>query len=138
MSHVHGKGATPSGNQPTTSTRGGASAFPTPANNTGGGSGWGDSGLLKGGLDRDSTHLSSSSGESNSAKLSSISGEMSSLTEQKAAGEQSYQQNLADAGAVPSSGNAGVGFMGHKPGGSDTLPGWEKAKGAFNSVMGNE
>ena len=40
-----------SDNQPTTSTRGGASAHPTPANNSGGGAGWGDSGFLKGGLE---------------------------------------------------------------------------------------
>lgn len=51
MSHVQGKGATPSGNQPTTSTRGGASAYPTPANNTGGGAGWGDEGIIKGGME---------------------------------------------------------------------------------------
>lgn len=51
MSHTQGHGATPTGNQPTTSTRGGASAFPTPANNAGGGSGWGDSGFIKGGMD---------------------------------------------------------------------------------------
>lgn len=31
------------------STRGGASAQPTPANNSGGGSGWGDEGYPKGG-----------------------------------------------------------------------------------------
>ncbi len=50
MSHTQGSGATPSGNQPTTTTRGGASAQPTPANNAGGGSGWGDSGFIKGGM----------------------------------------------------------------------------------------
>ncbi|EED16991.1 conserved hypothetical protein [Talaromyces stipitatus ATCC 10500] len=31
------------------STQGGASAIPTAANNTGGGSGWGDEGFIKGG-----------------------------------------------------------------------------------------
>lgn len=31
------------------STQGGASAVPTAANNTGGGSGWGDAGFIKGG-----------------------------------------------------------------------------------------
>ncbi|KAL4781075.1 hypothetical protein BJX76DRAFT_336184 [Aspergillus varians] len=51
MSHTQGSGASSSGNQPTTATRGGASAYPTPANNTGGGSGWGDSGFLKGGTE---------------------------------------------------------------------------------------
>lgn len=37
------------GNHPRTSTLGGASAVPTPANNTGGGTGWGDKGFFKGG-----------------------------------------------------------------------------------------
>jgi hypothetical protein len=50
-SGTQGKGATPTGNQPTTATRGGASAYPTPANNSGGGAGWGDSGIIKGGLE---------------------------------------------------------------------------------------
>lgn len=39
------------GNHPRSSTVGGASAFPTPANNAGGGSGWGDKGFFKGGTD---------------------------------------------------------------------------------------
>lgn len=39
------------GNHPRTSTHGGASAFPTPANNAGGGRGWGDKGFWKGGTD---------------------------------------------------------------------------------------
>lgn len=39
------------GNHPRTSTEGGASAYPTPANNVGGGSGWGDKGFFKGGTD---------------------------------------------------------------------------------------
>lgn len=37
------------GNHPRTSTLGGASSVPTPANNTGGGTGWGDPGFFKGG-----------------------------------------------------------------------------------------
>ncbi|KAL4805102.1 hypothetical protein BDV18DRAFT_141946 [Aspergillus unguis] len=140
MSHVQGKGATPSGNQPTTSTRGGASAQPTPANNSGGGAGWGDSGFIKGGMDRVSNKLSSSPGDSNSAKVSSASGELSSITEQKRAGEKSYRKEVEEAGGpVPSQHEAsGQGFMSTKPGGSDTLPGWDKAKGAINSMMGNE
>ncbi|KAL3477670.1 hypothetical protein BJX99DRAFT_257270 [Aspergillus californicus] len=136
MSSVQGKGATPSGNQPTTSTRGGASAYPTPANNTGGGSGWGDSGMLKGGLEGVSKTLSSSSGESQTSKHSAMTGEFSSLTEQKGPGEETYRQEVAEAGEIRTT--ADPGFMGHKPGGSGTLPGWEKAKGALNSVIGNE
>lgn len=38
------------GNHSRTSTLGGASAVPTPANNSGGGSGWGDRGFFKGGM----------------------------------------------------------------------------------------
>ncbi|KAL3463686.1 hypothetical protein BJX64DRAFT_287155 [Aspergillus heterothallicus] len=131
MSGTQGKGATPSGNQPTTSTRGGASAYPTPANNSGGGAGWGDSGFLKGGLEGISNRLSSGSGESQTSKLSSMSGELSDITEQKAAGEQRYKNRVAEAGAIPSESEGGPSFMKHKPGGSDTLPGWNKAKGAL-------
>lgn len=70
----------------------------------------------------------------NTTKPSSTSGGMSSISEQKAAGEESYRQDLEEAGAVPSAqkSNADASFMNHKPGGSDTLPGWETAKGAFN------
>lgn len=59
---------------------------------------------------------------------------MSSISEQKAAGEESYRHDLEEAGGVPSAeeSNAAAGFMAHKPGGSDTLPGWETAKGALN------
>ncbi|KAL4926134.1 uncharacterized protein BDV17DRAFT_270145 [Aspergillus undulatus] len=140
MSHLQGKGATPSGNQSTTSTRGGASAYPTPANNTGGGAGWGDSGIIKGGLEGASNRLSSSSGESHSAKLSSISGHLSSLSEQKRAGEERYQQDVDEAGGVPrpEAGGGDAHFMRTKPGGGDTLPGWEGIKKGVNSVMGNE
>ncbi|KAL4978871.1 hypothetical protein BDW66DRAFT_148726 [Aspergillus desertorum] len=140
MSSLQGKGTSSSDNQPTTSTRGGASAYPTPANNSGGGAGWGDSGFLKGGLKGISNRLSSSSGESHSGKLSDISGEMSSLKEHKAAGEQRYQQDVEEAGGmVPkSSDHTNASFMNGKPGGGGTLPGWETAKGAVNSMMGNE
>ncbi|KAL4886003.1 hypothetical protein BJY04DRAFT_98149 [Aspergillus karnatakaensis] len=136
MSKVEGKGATPSGNQPTTSTRGGASAYPTPANNSGGGAGWGDSGILKGGLEGVSKTLSSGSGESHTGKLSSLTGELSSLKDQKAAGEQRYQDDVNEAGGVPATASEDASFMNRKPGGSDTLPGWEQAKGAVNSVIG--
>ncbi|KAL2851069.1 hypothetical protein BJY01DRAFT_245171 [Aspergillus pseudoustus] len=136
MSAQQGKGATPTGNQPTTSTRGGASAYPTPANNAGGGAGWGDSGFIKGGLEGISNRLSSGSGESQTSKLSSMSGEMSGLSEQKAAGKQQYKNDVDEAGAIPSESDPS--FMKHKPGGSDTLPGWNKARGAFDSVLGNE
>ncbi|KAL5049380.1 hypothetical protein BDW71DRAFT_204645 [Aspergillus fruticulosus] len=140
MSSLQGKGMSSSDNQPTTSTRGGASAHPTPANNSGGGSGWGDSGFLKGGLEGVSNRLSSTSGESHSGKLSSLSGEMSSLKEQKAVGEQRYQKDVEEAGGTMprSSDHSDASFMKGKPGGGGTLPGWETAKGAINSMMGHE
>ncbi|KAL4954203.1 hypothetical protein BDW69DRAFT_183722 [Aspergillus filifer] len=127
MSATQGKGATPSGNQPTISTRGGASAYPTPANNAGGG-----------GLEGISNRLSSGSGESSTSKLSSISGEMSDLCNQKAAGEKQYKSDVAEAGAIPTEAEGNPSFMKHKPGGSDTLPGWNKAKDALGGVLGNE
>ncbi|CBF73662.1 hypothetical protein AN7990.2 [Aspergillus nidulans FGSC A4] len=140
MSSLQGKGMSSSDNQPTTSTRGGASAHPTPANNSGGGAGWGDSGLLKGGLEGVSNRLSSTSGESHSGKISSLNGELSSLKEQKMAGEQRYRQDIEESGGtVPkSSDHSDASFMTGKPGGAGTLPGWETAKGALNSMMGNE
>ncbi|KAL2793224.1 hypothetical protein BJX66DRAFT_231142 [Aspergillus keveii] len=138
MSATQGKGATPTGNQPTTSTRGGASAYPTPANNSGGGAGWGDSGIIKGGLEGISNRLSSGSGESATSKLSSISGEMSGISKQKAAGEQRYKSAEAEAGAIPAEVEGDPSFMKRKPGGSDTLPGWNQAKGALGGVLGNE
>ncbi|KAL2863270.1 uncharacterized protein BJX67DRAFT_364308 [Aspergillus lucknowensis] len=61
---------------------------------------------------------------------------MSSISEQKAAGKKSYRDELMEAGAMPTSEDRS--FAQHKPGGSDTLPGWNKAKGAFNNVMGLE
>lgn len=48
-------GADSSPNHPTTATPvGGTSAIPTPANNVGGGTGWGDKGFTKGGIDQPS------------------------------------------------------------------------------------
>lgn len=41
----------PSRNHPVTAVAGGASAEPTPANNVGGGAGWGDKAFSKGGTD---------------------------------------------------------------------------------------
>lgn len=79
-----------------------------------------------------SNRLSSSPSESNPVKVSSTSGGMSSISEQKATGEASYRHDLEEVGGVPGAGSdAGAGFAYHKPGGSDTLPGWETAKGAF-------
>lgn len=39
-------------NHPTTATTGGASGKPSPANNVGGGTGWGDKGFTKGGINQ--------------------------------------------------------------------------------------
>lgn len=39
----------PGGNHPRTSSMGGSGSVPTPANNVGGGTGWGDKGFFKGG-----------------------------------------------------------------------------------------
>ncbi|KAL5340569.1 hypothetical protein BJX70DRAFT_101056 [Aspergillus crustosus] len=133
MSGLGGKGVTPTGNQPSSAVQGGASAYPTPANNSGGGSGWGDSGFIKGGLSGKSKNLSSSGAESGSGQISSLSGKMSKLEEQKASGR---ENNLSEIGGIPTHENAS--FMTHKPAGPSTLPGWEKAKGVVNSVIGNE
>lgn len=46
----------PSRNHTTTSVAGGSSAEPTPANNVGGGSGWGDPSFQKGGVGEDNEY----------------------------------------------------------------------------------
>ncbi|KAI9370610.1 hypothetical protein BJX61DRAFT_514855 [Aspergillus egyptiacus] len=127
MSSLSGSGSTPSGNQPTTSTRGGASAQPTPANNSGGGAGWGDSGFIKGGIQGISSNLPGSS--DSGSKLATLNGEFPSMKEQKGAAEEKYLSRFAEAGGPLPSTAEDASFMNHKPGGGDTLPGWNKLRG---------
>ncbi|PYH44130.1 uncharacterized protein BP01DRAFT_89307 [Aspergillus saccharolyticus JOP 1030-1] len=95
-------------------TRGGASAEPTPANNAGGGSGWGDSGHPKGGISNDILTTP----------------ELSSITDQKTRAENKFLGRF-DEGQGMQEGTCATedhSFMERKPGGSGALPGWETMK----------
>ncbi|KAL3461693.1 hypothetical protein BJX64DRAFT_289104 [Aspergillus heterothallicus] len=59
---------------------------------------------------------------------------MSGIGKQKATGEQRYQSAEAEAGAIPAEVEGDPSFIKRKPGGSDTLPGWNQAKRAFGGI----
>ncbi|KAF7591128.1 hypothetical protein BBP40_001967 [Aspergillus hancockii] len=111
---------------PAAGTRGGASAEPTPANNVGGGRGWGDPGFLKGGTNDEGTgHISDKIKTSYSSA-----NEFSSLRDQKTHAEDNYMDRMHREEGVKDGTCATEdhSFMKTRPGGSETLPGWEKAK----------
>ncbi|KAJ5979415.1 FAD dependent oxidoreductase [Penicillium viridicatum] len=133
-------GASSSANHPTTATSGGASTKPTPANNTGGGSGWGDPGFAKGGTtETPDTGLGHVAARNPASTIGSFLG----LEDQKGRAEHKYLErvNLAANDAEPTNPSGGPStcatedhsFMEQKPGGPDTLPGWKTAKNVFNS-----
>ncbi|RMJ23508.1 hypothetical protein PHISP_05630 [Aspergillus sp. HF37] len=126
-------------NRPTTTTEGGASAVPTPANNVGGGSGWGDEGFWKGGSGRQEP------GHANAPNPQSTIGNFLGLSSQKGiAGthnEERFDRAAGHADRTTQSGEPTCegedhSFMTHRPGCSQTLPGWGKAKDAFNTIHG--
>ncbi|KAJ5264656.1 hypothetical protein N7534_007967 [Penicillium rubens] len=130
-----GDGTNSSTNHPTTATSGGASAKPTPANNAGGGSGWGDQGFIKGGTtDTKNAGL----GHEAARKSASTIGNFLGLKEQKGRAENKYLQGVdlaangidttTTSGGEPTCASEDHSFMERKPGGSDTLPGWKMAK----------
>ncbi|KAJ5168602.1 FAD dependent oxidoreductase [Penicillium canariense] len=124
-------------NHPTTSVSGGASAQPTPANNVGGGSGWGDQSFRKGGsVDMQNEGL----GHVAAHNPRSTIGEFLGLQDQKTRAENKFLAR-ADMAAgdtkpttetgEPTCATEDHSFMGQKPGGGDTLPGWETVKNVF-------
>ncbi|RJE19811.1 hypothetical protein PHISCL_07863 [Aspergillus sclerotialis] len=123
------------GNHPRTSTEGGASAYPTPANNVGGGSGWGDKGFFKGGSDGQGP------GHENAPNPRATIGQYLGLTSQKAAAGSKNQERFDEAAASSMDRNSERGeptcesedhsFMQHRPGCPGTLPGWGKTKNAI-------
>ncbi|KAJ5671942.1 FAD dependent oxidoreductase, partial [Penicillium longicatenatum] len=118
-----------------TSVAGGASATPTPANNVGGGAGWGDSGFQKGGS-HDTEGPRQGFGHVAPANARETMGEALGLREQKDQAKFNFMQRVDDAGDVkpttehgePTCTTEDHSFMGKKPGGSDALPGWETVK----------
>jgi len=130
-------GSNSSGNHPTSALSGGTSAKPTPANNVGGGAGWGDKGFVKGGSDaaphEGLGHVAASNPRSSF-------GNFLGLQEQKTRAENKLM-NRVDLAAdnAPKTTESGEPtcagedhtFMQRKPGCPDTLPGWETAKHVF-------
>ncbi|RAL17350.1 uncharacterized protein BO97DRAFT_401987 [Aspergillus homomorphus CBS 101889] len=98
-------------------TSGGASAEPTPANNAGGGSGWGDAGHPKGGMDGVSSDVLTAP-------------EFRSISDQKSAAERKFMGRFNEGHDVRDGTCATEdhSFMERKPGGSGALPGWETMK----------
>ncbi|KAJ5327927.1 hypothetical protein N7541_009034 [Penicillium brevicompactum] len=115
-------------NHQTTSVAGGTSATPTPANNVGGGTGWGDR-LWMGGKEQGLGHVDAPTGRSTM-------GEFLGLKDQKSRAENKYFQRAEMAegndpmntAGDPTCASEDHSFMGQKPGGSETLPGWNKMK----------
>ncbi|KAF3010199.1 hypothetical protein E8E15_000073 [Penicillium rubens] len=99
-------GPNSSANHPTTATSGGASAKPTPANNTGGGSGWGDPGFVKGGM---TETADTESGHVTPQNPTSTTGNFLGLGDQKGRAEHKYLErvNLAANDAEPTTTSGG-------------------------------
>ncbi|GES64336.1 hypothetical protein ATEIFO6365_0008040600 [Aspergillus terreus] len=115
-------------NSHATNTRGGAGIVPTPANNVSGGSGLGDKGYPKGGGMEGLGHVATD-------RPAATEGEFNSLKEQKSMAENHFMNRMEGHGK-PTCSNEDHSFAQHKPGGSDTLPGWNKAKDAVNNMFG--
>ncbi|OJJ30308.1 hypothetical protein ASPWEDRAFT_176973 [Aspergillus wentii DTO 134E9] len=115
-------------NHQPSATMGGASAFPTPANNVGGGKGWGDKGFRKGGMD--------GPGHVHSQSALDFCGNFLGLEQQKSFGESNHSKRAESAGygtqktksGYPTCENEDHSFMNHRPGCPGTLPGWSKTK----------
>ncbi|RHZ54372.1 uncharacterized protein CDV56_105005 [Aspergillus thermomutatus] len=115
------------GNHERSSTQGGASAKPTPANNAGGGSGWGDKGFFKGG--------SEGPGHMAAETPNSSMGEFLGLKSQKGAASANFDSRARGTSGMAnttSCENEDHSFMEHTPGCPQTLPGWSKTKGVYD------
>ncbi|KAJ5244948.1 FAD dependent oxidoreductase [Penicillium chrysogenum] len=133
-------GPNSSTNHPTTATSGGASAKPTPANNAGGGSGWGDPGFVKGGTTKTAdTGL----GHVAARNPASTTGKFLGLEDQTGRAERKDLEHVdlaandveptTTSGGQPTCATEDHSFMERKPGGPDTLPGWKAAKNILNA-----
>ncbi|KAJ5105744.1 FAD dependent oxidoreductase [Penicillium alfredii] len=134
------EGTTSSINHPTAAVYGGASAHPTAANNVGGGAGWGDRSPHKGGRDGHG-QINEGLGHITAHNARSTAGEFLGLQDQKTRAENKFlsRADLAAANVKPmtESGEPTCAsedhtFMGHWPGGSNTLPGWDTVKNVFD------
>ncbi|KAL1970061.1 hypothetical protein VTN77DRAFT_6466 [Rasamsonia byssochlamydoides] len=130
------------GNHPTAATAGGASAIPTPANNAGGGKGWGDKGFRKGGGTGSPTP-SQGLGHAPMPNPAASFGNFLGLQEQKHAAEwhaaHKYEDAAASSGIIKPTTENGEetcetedhSFMNHTPGCPQNLPGANIIKGAW-------
>ncbi|KAJ6027975.1 hypothetical protein N7540_003551 [Penicillium herquei] len=129
-------------NQPTNIVTGGTSATPTPANNVGGGSGWGDPGFKKGGTSshRDDDEPRQGYGHVEAPNPRATMGDTLGLQQQKTRAKYHFLQRSDEAADVkpmsehgePTCASEDHTFMNHRPGGSKTMPGW----GTMRNVMG--
>ncbi|KAH8704910.1 hypothetical protein BGW36DRAFT_3790 [Talaromyces proteolyticus] len=126
-------------NLPRTSITGGASAFPTPANNTDGGKGRGDKGSVKGGGKAVSSN-GHGLGHTPAPNPAASFGNYLGLSEQKEAARNNDARRVAESAAATDPTTASGGetcetedhsFMRHKPGCPETLPGMSYVKGVL-------
>ncbi|EAW06643.1 uncharacterized protein ACLA_083380 [Aspergillus clavatus NRRL 1] len=118
-------------NHRTSSTSGGASAVPTPANNSGGGRGWGDKGFFKGGSEGPG-HVAVSDMD----KPKSTMGDFLGLSSQKGAASDHFHTRVEGASEMGDRGSCQTedhSFMEHRPACPKTLPGWSKTKEVLNT-----
>ncbi|CRG84504.1 hypothetical protein PISL3812_01784 [Talaromyces islandicus] len=128
-------------NHPRTSIPGGTSAFPTPANNTDGGSGIGDKGFRKGGGKAVSS-TGHGLGHTAAPNPAASFGNYLGLTRQKQAAENNAARQFAEAGGSDRTTSTGEGtcatedhsFMRHKPGCPETSTGTAFVKGVLERV----
>ncbi|KAL2012352.1 hypothetical protein VTN00DRAFT_5070 [Thermoascus crustaceus] len=127
------------GNHPITANIGGTSAIPTPANNIGGGTGWGDKGFTKGGGSGSGGESIGSEGMGHTPMPNPAAsmGSFLGLSEQKAAAGGHYKSKFeAAAGYEKPTTETGEptceaedhSFAEHKPGCPETLTGYFKVK----------
>ncbi|OQD73901.1 hypothetical protein PENDEC_c013G03340 [Penicillium decumbens] len=122
-------------NHPTTSVHGGSSAVPTPAN----AAGWGDRTFRRGGSEKEP--INEGEGHVPANKPRDTIGKFLGLRDQKERAETKFSQMAALADDMepvredgePTCASEDHSFMGRKPGGSDTWPGWEQAKNVFGA-----
>ncbi|GFF23866.1 hypothetical protein IFM58399_00449 [Aspergillus lentulus] len=121
-------------NHERTSTQGGASSKPTPANNAGGGKGWGDKGFFKGGTGTEGP------GHEAATNPKSSMGQFLGLSSQKGAASSNFEQRAQGASEMTAKGTScdteDHSFMEHRPGCPETLPGWSKTKGVMDMLHG--
>ncbi|KAJ5759457.1 hypothetical protein N7520_006613 [Penicillium odoratum] len=128
----------------TSSVQGGTGATPTPANNVGGGADWGDQGLQ--GDSHDPNEPRQGFGHVAPHNPRETMGETLGLKEQKGHAKDNFLQRADEARGIekptslhgePTCATEDHSFMAHKPGHSDTLPGWDTMKNVLGGLGGN-